>query len=272
LFRPFTCRIVKSEGRDQHGSSEGGNVSKVAVVAGGGHGTGPGLVRGLRRILARDAGGGVVHRLPDVRCGTEEFATTVAARHGGVDIVISGASARVLPGVRHRDQVRRLVEVNNHGTQRVIRAFAPLLNDGARFVVVADRFGSLRHLPGRLRPRFDVDRMSLDDLAAVMDGYVDAVETGRAADVGWPAWINVPSRVGQVAAVKILGRDLAGAAPSRDILINAAAGSDAAGVLWLATLPAGTRSPYAELVRHRKIIPFRASVGPRSHIEEVIRP
>lgn len=216
-------------------------MPKVAIVTGGG----PALMRGLRRILAADAGG-VVH-------GPVGGAEDAAARHGGVDIVIAGASAPVLPGVRHRDQVRRLVEVNNHGARRVIQRFVPLLNDGARFVVVADRFGSLRHLPGRLRPRFDVDRMSLDDLAAVMDGYVDAVEAGRAAAEGWPGGINVASRVGQVAAVKILGRELAGA---RDILINAAATADDA--LWLATLPAGTRSPYAELVHDRTIIPFRA--------------
>jgi carbonyl reductase 1 len=27
-------------------------------------------------------------------------------------------------------------------------------------------------------------------------------------------------------------------------------------VLWLATLPPGTREPYGELVQHRKILPF----------------
>ncbi|MFB4308575.1 hypothetical protein [Actinomadura sp. GTD37] len=236
-------------------------MPKVAIVTGSGRGIGPALVRGLDRILAADAGG-VVHRLADGAHGADDLAAAVAARHGGVDIVIANASAPILPGVRLRDQVRRLVEVNNHGTRRAIQGFVPLLNDGARFVVVADRFGALRHLPGHLRPRFDVDRMSLDELAAVMDGYVDAVETGRAAAEGWPAGINVASRVGQVAAVKILGRELAGEAGARDILINAAAAgagrAAAADALWLAALPAGTRSPYAELVHDRTIIPFLA--------------
>jgi hypothetical protein len=27
-------------------------------------------------------------------------------------------------------------------------------------------------------------------------------------------------------------------------------------VLWLATVPPGTRQPYGELVQHRKILPF----------------
>ena len=106
-----------------------------------------------------------------------------------------------------------------------------------------------------------------------------AVETGRAAAQGWPAWINPPSKVGQVAAVQVWARELAGEAPRRDILVNAACSGlvdtgasrpwfddmsgalspdDAAtDVLWLATLPAGTREPYGELVQHRKVLPFR---------------
>jgi carbonyl reductase 1 len=64
--------------------------------------------------------------------------------------------------------------------------------------------------------------MSLTDIAKVMDDYVDAVETGRAAVDGWPAWINPASKVGQVAAVKVLARELAGEAAERDILVNAA--------------------------------------------------
>lgn len=111
-----------------------------------------------------------------------------------------------------------------------------------------------------------------------MDDYVEAVETGRTAAQGWPDWINPPSKVGQVAAVKVLARELAGDAAQRDILINAACpglvdtgasrpwfgdmsgalspDEAAADVLWLATLPAGTRQPYGELVQHRKVLPF----------------
>ncbi len=42
-------------------------------------------------------------------------------------------------------------------------------------------------------------------------------------------------------------------------------GEAAAGVLWLATLPAGTREPYGELVQHRKVLPLHADgLGPTS--------
>src|SRR5262249_10717416 len=89
---------------------------------------------------------------------------------------------------------------------------------------------------------------------------------------------NPPSKVGQVAAVKVWARELASQAARRDILVNAAcpglvdtgasrpwfdgmsaalSPDDAAtDVLWLATLPPGTREPYGVLVQHRKVIPF----------------
>jgi carbonyl reductase 1 len=120
--------------------------------------------------------------------------------------------------------------------------------------------------------------MSLTDLARVMDDYVAAMETGSAATQGWPTCINPPSKVGQVAAVKVWARELADEAARRDILVNAACpglvdtdasrpwfddmsgalspDDAAADVLWLATLPPGTREPYGELVQHRKILPF----------------
>lgn len=89
----------------------------------------------------------------------------------------------------------------------MIRAFAPLLGARGRLLIVASSFGSLRHLSAPLHSRFDSDGLSLDDLDAIMAGYVDAVESGRAAGEGWPEWINVPSKVGQVAAMRVLARE-----------------------------------------------------------------
>jgi NAD(P)-dependent dehydrogenase (short-subunit alcohol dehydrogenase family) len=278
-------------------------MPKVAIVTGANQGLGLALVRGLCRTLgadgivyltARDRGrgeqavgtlqaaDGLSPRLEllDVRDGSsvQALARTIMDRHGGADIVISNAAARISPQVPDEQQVRAFINTNNHGTVRMIRAFTPLLTDGARFIVVASSFGTLASLDPRLHPRFDVGQMSLADVDKVMDDYVEAVETGRAAAQGWPDWINPPSKVGQVAAVKVLARDLAGDAARRDILVNAACpglvdtgasrpwfgdmsgalspDEAAADVLWLATLPAGTRQPYGELIQHRKVLPF----------------
>jgi carbonyl reductase 1 len=277
-------------------------MSKVAIVTGANQGLGLALVRGLCSTLgprgvvyltARDrrrgeqAAGdltaeGLSPRLEllDVRDGAsvKALAQVIAERHGGVDIVISNAAARISREVPSEQQVRAFVDTNNHGTVRMIRAFVPLLNDGARFIVVASSFGTLASLDPRLHQLFDIGCMSLTDLANVMDDYVAAAEAGRAATRGWPAWINPPSKVGQVAAVKVWARDLASQAARRGILVNAAcpglidtgasrpwfddmsgalSPDDAAtDVLWLAMLPPGTREPYGELVQYRKVLPF----------------
>ncbi|WP_214320779.1 SDR family NAD(P)-dependent oxidoreductase [Nonomuraea sediminis] len=275
-------------------------MTKIAIVTGGNQGLGLALVRGLCRLpdhvvylAARDRqrglaavrsleNEGLAPRLEilDVRDteAVQACARTLAERHGGVDVVISNAAARIGRDVPNADQVRPFVDTNNHGTQRMIDAFGPVLNDGARFVVVASAFGTAASLDPRLRDRFDVARASAADITAVMDAYAAAVEAGRDAEEGWPAWINPPSKVGQVAATKVFARDLAEEAERRDILVNAAcpglvdtdasrpwfddmsgaASPDEAAVdvLWLATLPAGMREPYGELVQYRKVLPF----------------
>ena len=277
-------------------------MAKVAVVTGANQGLGLALVRGLCRALGA---GGIVYltardrargeravaelqaeglsprlEVLDVRddASVTGVAQALAGRHGGVDVVISNAAARISPQVPAEQQVRTFVDTNNHGTLRMIRTFGPLLRDGARFIVVASSFGTLASLNPRLHHLFDVTQLSLAGLAKVMDDYVAAVEAGRAAAQGWTAWINPPSKVGQVAAVKVWARELAGQAARRDILVNAACpglvdtgasrpwfddmsgalspDEAAADVLWLATLPPGSQEPYGELVQHRKVLPF----------------
>jgi carbonyl reductase 1 len=277
-------------------------MSTVAVVTGANQGLGLALVRRLCRQLgpsgvvyltARDAdrGAAAVELLraeglePQLQQldvtddrSVAELAAMLQRQHGGVDIVISNAAARIVPQVAPADQVAQFVDTNNHGTYRVIRALMPLLRDGARFLVVASSFGSLRNLSSQLHDRFDVEHLSLEAVEAVMDEYVQLLRSDQAAAAGWPEWINIPSKIGQVAAMKIMARMLRPVAEQRDILINAvcpglvdtdasrpwfadmsrAQSPDQAAVdvVWLATLPAGTRAPYGELVQHRQIIPW----------------
>jgi len=278
-------------------------MSKVALVTGANQGLGLALVRRLCRTLgddgivyltARDAQRGE-RAVKELRAEglsprfcrldvTDDESVTSAARdlareHGGVDVVISNAAARISPEVPASRQVAMFVDTNNHGTHRMLKAFVPLLRDGARFVVVASSFGALRHLPPALNHRFDVSSATLEDIERVIDEYARLVESGRATEQGFPEWINIPSKIGQVAALKVVARDLKPEAERRDILLNAVcpglvdtdasrpwfsdmstaqSPDDAAvDVVWLATLPAGTREPYGELVRRRSVLPFR---------------
>jgi len=47
----------------------------------------------------------------------------------------------------------------------------------------------------------------------------DAVRSGRAPGQAWPAWINIPSKIGQVAAVRVLAGQRRADDLSRGILI-----------------------------------------------------
>lgn len=277
-------------------------MNKVALVSGSNQGLGFALVEALCKRLGPDAsvyltardpsrGEEAVRRLRDRGllpmfhlldvtddASVASLAETIRARHEGVDIVISNAAARISRERPQAEQVEGFVNTNNHGTFRMIRTFGTMLRDNARFLIVASGFGSLRNLSPELHGGFDVKTRSLEDIERLMDDYVHLVETGQAGAHGWPEWINVPSKVAQVASAKIMARLMKKEAARRGILINAAcpglldtdasrpwfddmsaAQSPAKGaedVIWLATLPGGSEAPYGELVRHREILPW----------------
>jgi carbonyl reductase 1 len=275
-------------------------MQRIAMVTGANQGLGYALVEGLCRKLepeatvyltardpvrgnaARDrlcaAGLHPVYHPLDVtnEQSVKAFADFVRSQHGGVDVVFSNAAARMSKGVPREVQVRNFIDTNNHGTHRIINSFAPLLRDGGRFLVVASGFGTLRNLQPVHHPSFDVVRCSLQEIERLMDRYVELVEAGRDQEQQWPDWINIPSKVAQVASVKILAREMRDDARRRGILINAvcpglvdtdasrpwfddmssAQSPDQAAVdlIGLATLPVTAQEPYGELVQHHQVL------------------
>jgi len=191
--------------------------------------------------------------------------------------VDSNAAAVISPGVPSAEQVADLISTNNLGATRMIRSFGPLLRPGGRFAITASSFGTLGSLPARLHPRFDTQTMSLDDLDQLMRDYADSVRSGTAAGQGWPDWINIPSKVGQVAAVRIYARTQRDQAKSSGQLIVAvcpglvdtrasrpwfadmsqAQSPDeaAADIVRLAIGPVEPQL-YGELVQHGRILPW----------------
>jgi NAD(P)-dependent dehydrogenase (short-subunit alcohol dehydrogenase family) len=133
----------------------------------------------------------------------ERFAASLAQRYSGVDIVFSNHYTRVQPKDDPAEIIDYYVEANNLGTTRVLRSLAPMLRDGGRLFVIASRAGSLRALAPALHGRFQ-DLQSLDDVDHAVCTWRDEVRSGRAAGRAWPAWINIPSKIGQVAAVRVL--------------------------------------------------------------------
>ena len=220
-------------------------MPRTAIVTGANQGLGLALVRGLALRLeagdtiyltARDqvkgmaalkSLGPVTPNLLFERVDVTDdqtvtnFARLLRERHGGVDIVASNAAARISKERPQAEQVRAFVETNNHGSRRILEHLMPLLNTGARYAIVASSFGRLSNLPSQLHTLFDTDRLSLEDIEETMDSYVEAVENGSTAAIGWPDWINIPSKVGQVATARIAARLVRESRPHDGILINA---------------------------------------------------
>jgi carbonyl reductase 1 len=193
--------------------------------------------------------------------------------------VVSNAAARLRPATPWVALIDPFVETNNLGTTRMLRAFGPLLRPGGRLLVVASDFGSLRRLPAHLHARFDTDAMTLDDVDGAVLAWRDAVVEGRAAAEGWPDWINIPSKVGQVAAVRVLARerrvadardgtlvaaicpgliDTAASRPWFEDMRGAQTPAEAAvAPLRLALDEAADPRRYGELVQFGRVIPWR---------------
>jgi len=280
---------------------------KIGVITGANQGLGKAVAAGLARAWGADgtvyltgrdeqrvtdaaaglaqAGLHVVPAVCDVRDdeAVRRLAQRIAERHGGVDFVDANATAGISPGVPSADQVADLIDTNNLGATRMIRSFGPLLRPGGRFAVTASSYGTLASLPAHLHPRFDTATMTLDDLDQAMRDYARAVRSGAAAAQGWPDWINIPSKVGQVAAVRIYARTQRNQAMRSGQLIVAVCpglvdtrasrpwftdmsqaqtpDEAAAAVVTLATAPADAQY-YGELVQHGRVLPWQAEPGP----------
>jgi carbonyl reductase 1 len=131
----------------------------------------------------------------------------LAAELGEVDIVFANAAARMQPEADPADEVDAVAETNNLATTRLLRAFAPRLRRGCRLIVVASTPGTLDKLDDRVSGRFAAASASLDAVDAVVAEWRQAVHDGRAEDAGYGAWLNLPSKVAQVVAVRAVARE-----------------------------------------------------------------
>ncbi|MFJ2755157.1 SDR family NAD(P)-dependent oxidoreductase [Nocardioides sp. NPDC087217] len=124
-------------------------------------------------------------------------------RHGGVDIAFNNAVMRVQPNDEATAVVGEYVEVNNLATTRVLRAFGPIIRDGGRLIVVASSLGTLGYLAPVLHPVFR-NLHTLDEVDHAIKTWRDQVASGEVLGSPWPGFINIPSKIGQVAAIRTL--------------------------------------------------------------------
>jgi NAD(P)-dependent dehydrogenase (short-subunit alcohol dehydrogenase family) len=281
------------------------NTSRIALVTGANQGLGRALTEGLAARMApqdrvlltgRDPGrveaaaaavaagpavARVEGRVLDVR--DAEAIASLAAELGEVDIVFSNAAARMSPSADPADEVDALAETNNLATTRMLRAFARRLRPGGRLIIVASQLGTLDKLDCRVADRFAAAAdESLDAVDAVVADWREAVIDGRAQDDGFGTWLNLPSKVAQVAAVRAIARERRAGDLAENKLIAAlcpglidtdasrpwfedmsAAQTPAQAASWpveLALAPTFAPAFYGELVQFGKVVPWESGI------------
>jgi NAD(P)-dependent dehydrogenase (short-subunit alcohol dehydrogenase family) len=105
------------------------------------------------------------------------------------------------------DQVDAVAEISNLATTHMLSAFAPRLRRGGRLIVVASALGTLDKLDDRVAGRFASAADSLDAVDALVAEWRQAVHDGRAEDEGYGTWLNIASKVAQVAAVRAVAQE-----------------------------------------------------------------
>ncbi len=269
-----------------------GQGMTTALVTGANQGLGRALVEALAgrvdrvlltgrnadRVEAAAAEAGVEGRVLDVRDG--DAIDALAAELGEVDIVFSNATARMSPDADPADEVDAVAETSNLATTRILRAFAPRLRAGGRLIVVASALGTLDKLPEAVAPRFaEVAERDLDAVDALVEEWRLDVHAKRGR---FGTWLNIPSKVAQVAAVRALARERRAADLAQNRLIMALcpglidtdasrpwfedmsrAQTPAQAASWPVDLVlADTFNPafYGELVQFGKVLPWETGI------------
>ncbi|MFD8214750.1 SDR family NAD(P)-dependent oxidoreductase [Streptomyces sp. NPDC059697] len=208
------------------------NASRIALVTGANQGLGRALAEGLAARMGPDGlvlltgrshqrvsdAAREVAELPGTRSHVEgrvldvtdaeaiaRLADELRARHGGVDVVLSNAVTRLLPEDSQAERADEFIDVSNTATHAILRSFGPVLRPGGRLIVVASSLGTLGHLDPRLHHLFD--GASLDQVEYAVESWRSAVHNKTAEEAGWPRWLNVPSKVAQVAAVRAVAAE-----------------------------------------------------------------
>ncbi|MER6086329.1 SDR family oxidoreductase [Streptomyces sp. NPDC001833] len=191
----------------------------------------------------------------------DRLADELGARYGGVDVVVSNAVARVLPEDSQSERADEFIDVSNTATHAVLRSFGAVLRPQGRLLVVASSLGTLGHLDPRLHHLFD--GASLDQVEYAVESWRSAVHNRTATEAGWPVWLNVPSKVAQVAAV----RAVAAERREQDLATGTLVASVCPGMVDTATSRpwfsdySGAQSP-AEAARAVLDLVFAAEVDP----------
>lgn len=243
----------------------------------------PHRVAAAAHEVAATVGDGAViePRVLDVR--DPEAIRALATELGEVDIVFSNATARMSPDADPADEVDAVADTSNVATIGFLREFAPRMRPGGRLIIVASALGTLDKLSPQIRPRFAAAaEEGLDAVARLVEDWRASVKAGHAVADGFGAWLNIPSKVAQVAAVRAVAAERRDEDRRRGVLLmtlcpglidtgasrpwftdmSSAQTPDEAAA-WpvdLALADEFDQTYYGELVQFGKVLPWRAGM------------
>ena len=158
-------------------------------------------------------------RLPNVRAlqvditdsaSLARAAEDIAKIDGGrLSLIVHNAGMAFKGDAFDADVVDTTLRTNYYGTLNAIRAFLPVMHDGARIVNVssASSVSALRNMSAELRAQFLDPSLSVDGLTALLQQFRSAVASGTWKEQGWPNSAYGMSKVGVSCLTQIMARN-----------------------------------------------------------------
>lgn len=224
---------------------------KVIVVSGGNRGIGLEVVRRLAmlkkpddtiylcsrsvyrgedaEIALKQEGLNVTYHQLDIEDleSVEWLASSLSRRHGGIDVLINNAGVSYSSTVDVEEksvteQADHTMGVNFFGTLNVCKHLFPLLRRHGRVVNVSSQAGhmALSRMGKDLQARFLSPDLTLDNLCALMNEFMDVVKLQDGDPRGWPGTFYGVSKLG-VTLLSVLQQNELDRSPRNDILVNA---------------------------------------------------